>query len=45
MILHLEPKLEAGGGVFQFEECVYIDSEGPEFVGALSPETMPVIPL
>lgn len=45
MVLHLEPKLEAGGGVFQFEECVYIDSEGPEFVGALSPETMPVIPL
>lgn len=45
MILHLEPKLEAGGGVFQFEECVYIDSDGSEFVGALSPETMPVIPL
>ncbi|QEL27065.1 aminopeptidase P family protein (plasmid) [Bosea sp. F3-2] len=45
MVLHLEPKLEAGGGVFQFEECVYIDSDGPEFVGALSPETMPVIPL
>ncbi|SDF81940.1 M24 family metallopeptidase [Bosea robiniae] len=45
MVLHLEPKLEEAGGVFQFEECVFIGDDGPEFVGALSPETMPVIPV
>lgn len=44
MVLHLEPKLEDGGGVFQFEECVFIRDDGPEFVGALSPEAMPIIP-
>lgn len=44
MVLHLEPKLEDSGGVFQFEECVFIRDDGPEFVGRLSPETMPIIP-
>lgn len=45
MVLHLEPKLEAGGSVFQFEECIFIGSDGPEFVGALSPDAIPVIPV
>jgi Xaa-Pro aminopeptidase len=43
MILHLEPKLEIGGAVFQFEEVVYVREEGVEFLSDLSPERLPVI--
>ncbi|MFI0847530.1 M24 family metallopeptidase [Mesorhizobium sp. IMUNJ 23232] len=43
MILHLEPKLELDGAVFQFEEVVYIKDDGVEFLSSLSPERVPVI--
>jgi Xaa-Pro aminopeptidase len=43
MILHLEPKLEIGGAVFQFEEVIYVHEEGVEFLSDLSPERLPVI--
>lgn len=43
MILHLEPKLEIGGAVFQFEEVIYVREEGVEFLSALSPKQLPVI--
>jgi Xaa-Pro dipeptidase len=43
MILHLEPKLELNGAVFQFEEVIYIREDGVEFLSELSPEQLPVI--
>ncbi|CAD6563417.1 M24 family metallopeptidase [Paraburkholderia sabiae] len=43
MILHIEPKLEKDGAVFQFEEVVYVTDEGVEFLSALSPEALPII--
>jgi Xaa-Pro dipeptidase len=43
MILHLEPKLEIGGAVFQFEEVIYVREKGIEFLSELSPERLPVI--
>lgn len=43
MILHLEPKLEIDGAVFQFEEVIYVSETGIEFLSELSPEQMPVI--
>lgn len=43
MILHLEPKLERDGAVFQFEEVVAITSDGVQFISELSPERIPVI--
>lgn len=43
MILHLEPKLELDGAVFQFEEVIYVREEGIEFLSELSPERLPVI--
>lgn len=43
MILHLEPKLEIDGAVFQFEEVIYVRETGIEFLSELSPERMPVI--
>ncbi|NGO53895.1 aminopeptidase P family protein [Mesorhizobium camelthorni] len=43
MILHLEPKLERDGAVFQFEEVVYVTEDGCEFLSELSPETIPVV--
>lgn len=43
MILHLEPKLERGGAVFQFEEVVAVGAGGVDFISALSPEALPVI--
>jgi Xaa-Pro dipeptidase len=43
MILHLEPKLERNGAVFQFEEIVLIRDEGVEFLCALQPEHIPVV--
>jgi Xaa-Pro aminopeptidase len=43
MILHLEPKLEHEGAVFQFEEIIYVRDDGVEFLSELSPEQMPLI--
>ncbi|RWA69170.1 M24 family metallopeptidase [Mesorhizobium sp.] len=43
MILHLEPKLEKDGAVFQFEEIIYVGDQGIEFLSDLSPEQIPVI--
>lgn len=43
MILHLEPKLERDGAVFQFEEVVHVGDAGITFLSRLSPEDMPVI--
>ncbi|WP_028215542.1 M24 family metallopeptidase [Paraburkholderia mimosarum] len=43
MILHIEPKLERDGAVFQFEEVVFVNESGIEFLCATSPETLPVI--
>ncbi|RWI54671.1 MAG: aminopeptidase P family protein [Mesorhizobium sp.] len=43
MILHLEPKLEIGGAVFQFEEVIFVREEGIEFLSELSPEQLPII--
>lgn len=43
MILHLEPKLEIDGAVFQFEEIIYVGEDGIEFLSDLSPEQLPLI--
>ncbi|MBY5324282.1 aminopeptidase P family protein [Rhizobium leguminosarum] len=43
MILHVEPKLEREGAVFQFEECIYTLDDGVEFLAPLCPETMLVV--
>lgn len=43
MILHIEPKLERDGAVFQFEEVIHVLEEGVEFVTPLCPETIPII--
>ena len=43
MILHVEPKLEIDGAVFQFEEIVYLREGGVDFLSDLQPETIPVI--
>lgn len=43
MILHLEPKLEFGNAVFQFEEIVHVGKNQNDFLSALSPERVPVI--
>jgi Xaa-Pro aminopeptidase len=43
MVLHLEPKLELNGAVFQFEEIIYVRDDGVEFLSDLSPEQLPVI--
>ena len=43
MILHVEPKLEREGAVFQFEECIYVREDGIEFLTPLCPETMLLI--
>ena len=43
MILHLEPKLERDGAVFQFEEVVFVTDTGSEFLSALSPQVLPLV--
>lgn len=43
MILHIEPKLERDGAVFQCEEAFYVREDGIDFLTPLSPETMPII--
>ena len=44
MVLHVEPKLQREGAVFQFEETVYVREDGStEFLTPLCPETLPII--
>ncbi|WP_321897272.1 M24 family metallopeptidase [Burkholderia cepacia] len=43
MILHIEPKLERDGAVFQFEEVIHVLDDGVEFLTPLCPEQIPVI--
>ncbi|WP_271595977.1 hypothetical protein [Bradyrhizobium sp. CCBAU 25360] len=43
MVLHLEPKLEMAGGVYQTEEVVRVTESGPEFLSDISrPSDCPV---
>jgi Xaa-Pro aminopeptidase len=44
MILHIEPKLEQNGAVFQFEEVIHVGPAGNDFLSDLSPPEIPVIP-
>jgi Xaa-Pro dipeptidase len=43
MILHIEPKVEERGAVFQFEEVVAVGPTGVEFISALSPADCPIV--
>ena len=43
MILHIEPKLEVEGAVFQFEVAVYVGRDGNDFLSGHTPEKIPVI--
>lgn len=43
MILHLEPKLQRDGAVFQCEEVFYVLEDGIEFLAPLSPEDLPIV--
>jgi Xaa-Pro dipeptidase len=43
MILHVEPKLEINGAIFQFEEVVYVTKEHNEFLAELCPERLPIV--
>ena len=43
MIYHIEPKYEKNGGVFQFEEVVFVKKDGVEFITNQPPEEIPVI--
>jgi Xaa-Pro dipeptidase len=43
MILHIEPKLERDGAIFQFEEVFHVTDDGIEFISALSPAEIPVV--
>ncbi|ODV41136.1 hypothetical protein AWV79_01070 [Cupriavidus sp. UYMMa02A] len=45
MVLHVEPKLEAAGGVFQVEEVFRVTASGPEFLSPLAPEKLPIVDL
>ncbi|MGZ9722701.1 M24 family metallopeptidase [Rhizobium miluonense] len=45
MILHVEPKLETEGGVFQVEEVFRVTASGPEFLSTLAPAELPVVEL
>jgi Xaa-Pro aminopeptidase len=43
MILHIEPKLETNGAVFQFEEVIYVGENRVTFLSDLSPEQCPLV--
>ena len=43
MILHVEPKLEINGAIFQFEEVFYVTKDGNEFLAERSPGTLPIV--
>ncbi|MEM5461112.1 M24 family metallopeptidase [Paraburkholderia phytofirmans] len=43
MVLHIEPKVERDGAMFQFEEVVFVRDDGIDFLTPLSPAEIPVI--
>ncbi|WP_287321243.1 M24 family metallopeptidase [Mesorhizobium sp.] len=43
MVFHVEPKLEKNGAVFQFEEILFVQDDGIEFLSELSPEQIPIV--
>jgi Xaa-Pro dipeptidase len=43
MILHLEPKIEVLGGVFQCEEVILVGESENAFLADLSPDEIPVV--
>ena len=43
MILHIEPKLEKDGAVFQFEEVIFVRHDGVEFLSDWAPEQCPLV--
>jgi Xaa-Pro dipeptidase len=43
MILHVEPKLEINGAIFQFEEVFYVTKDGNEFLAERSPGKLPIV--
>jgi Xaa-Pro aminopeptidase len=43
MILHIEPKLEQNGAVFQFEEVIHVGEASNDFLSELSPPEIPII--
>ncbi|MFE3002954.1 M24 family metallopeptidase [Nocardia sp. NPDC059246] len=45
MILHVEPKLVAAGGVFETEEVIRVTPRGGEFLSEISPEKLPTVEL
>lgn len=45
MIIHVEPKYELNGGVFQLEEVVVITASGADFLTDLAQEKMPSVVL
>ncbi|OAF08729.1 hypothetical protein AYJ54_13845 [Bradyrhizobium centrolobii] len=45
MVLHLEPKLEMAGGVYQTEEVFRVTTTGPEFLSDIAPERLPIVDL
>lgn len=45
MILHVEPKLELAGGVYQTEEVFRVTRTGPEFLSDIAPERLPIVDL
>jgi Xaa-Pro dipeptidase len=45
MVLHVEPKLEVAGGVFQVEEVFRVTPNGPDFLSDISPAKLPIVEL
>lgn len=45
MVLHLEPKLEMAGGIYQTEEVFRVTQSGPEFLSDIAPERLPIVDL
>jgi len=43
MVLHVEPKIEIEGGVFQLEEVFRVTPTGPEFLSTISPSKLPSV--
>lgn len=43
MVLHVEPRSETEGGVFQVEEVFVVREKGIEFLSDLSPPSLPII--
>src|SRR5262249_45433240 len=45
MVLHLEPKMEIGNGMYQTEEVFRVTPHGPEFLSEIAPDKLPTIEL